>query len=381
MQDEMKVRRYFWCGVRFLAATFVIFVAAYSVCISISWYQYGRVQQPPHADGTDALLDSFIPTFDVARRQHVRVAAPTETTFSAACEMNLQQSTIFRVIVRVRALVLGSGPEKLKSRSLGLVDQAKAWGWGELAENPGREIVFAAVTQPWAPAPVFRSLARDEFASFQEPGFVKIVWMLRVDPIDRGNSILSTETRVATADPVSHAKFRRYWSWASPGMFLIRWTALRTARDEAEQRVRAASSKGEGNAMIRILTIIAAIVLVVHGLIHLLGTAVYARHAQIKGLSYKTALLSGHWDLGSPGIAVFGWMWVLPAVGFIAAAVALLAGWAWWNSVLTGVTLVSLALTILDWSNAFRGAVIDAAILMLILAAPRIGPWFSGFGS
>jgi len=245
MHDEMKVQRYFWRGVRFLAAAVVIFVAAYAVCIGVTWYQYGRVQHSPHAESADALLDSFIPAFDVARRQHVRVAAPTETTFSAACEMNLQQSTIFRAIVRTRALVLGSEPEKEKSRPLGLVDQAKAWGWRELAEDPGREIVFGAVTQPWAPTPVFRSLAHGEFAKFQEPGFVKIVWMLRVDPIDKGNSILSTETRVATADPASHAKFRRYWSWASPGMFLIRWTSLRAARDEAERRVRSTSSKVE----------------------------------------------------------------------------------------------------------------------------------------
>jgi hypothetical protein len=65
--------------------------------------------------------------------------------------MNLQQSTIFRAIVRTRALVLGSEPEKEKARPLGLVDQAKAWGWGELAEDPGRDIVFGAATQPWAP--------------------------------------------------------------------------------------------------------------------------------------------------------------------------------------------------------------------------------------
>jgi len=69
MHDEMKVQRYFWRGVRFLAAAVVIFVAAYTACIGVTWYQYGRVWQPPHADSTDALLDSFIPAFDVARRQ------------------------------------------------------------------------------------------------------------------------------------------------------------------------------------------------------------------------------------------------------------------------------------------------------------------------
>jgi len=54
-------------------------------------------------------------------------------------------------------------------------------------------------------------------------------------------------------------------------------------------------------SMIRIATFSAAFVLVVHGLIHLMGTAVYARHAEFKGLSYKTTLLSGHWELREGG--------------------------------------------------------------------------------
>jgi uncharacterized membrane protein YphA (DoxX/SURF4 family) len=160
-------------------------------------------------------------------------------------------------------------------------------------------------------------------------------------------------------------------------MFLIRWVSLRAARDEAERRVRGAAANGEENTVARILRIVAAIVLIVHGLIHFMGTAVYARRAEIKGLSYKTTLLSGHWDLGRAGISVYGWLWVLPAMGFVVAAVALLAGWAWWNSVLVAVTLAALVLTALDWSNAFRGALVDLAILALIFFRSRIAPWFS----
>lgn len=129
--------------------------------------------------------------------------------------------------------------------------------------------------------------------------------------------------------------------------------------------------------MTRILTIIAAIVLTVHGLIHLMGIAVYARHAEIKGLTYKTSLLAGHWDVGEAGIRVYGWLWALPVIGFVLAAVALLAGWAWWNPLLIGATLASLVLIVLDWSNAFRGAIVDVAILGLILAGSRLAPWFS----
>jgi len=36
----------------------------------------------------------------------------------------------------------------------------------------------------------------------------------------------------------------------------------------------------------------AAFLLIMHALIHRIGTAVYVWHAQIKGLSYKTTLLS-----------------------------------------------------------------------------------------
>ncbi len=112
--------------------------------------------------------------------------------------------------------------------------------------------------------------------------------------------------------------------------------------------------------MPRIVTVLVAVIVMVHGLIHLMGTAVYARHAQIKGLTYKTALLNGRWDLGEEGIRIFSALWVLPAIGFVAAALALLAGWVWWKPVLVGVTLLSLVLTALDWSNAFMGPLLTS---------------------
>lgn len=374
----MNVKRYIRWTVRCFVVAFVLVPAAYASYVCVTWYRYGHVRHTVSAGSRDPLLDSFIPAYDVAGRQYVRVSAPAQTTFAAGCDMNLQQSVMVRAIFRTRTLVLGSeSSERETPHPLDLVEQAKAWGWGMLAEDPGREIVFGAVTQPWAANPVFRALPPGEFAEFKEPGYVKIVWMLRVDPVDGAKSMASTETRVTTTDPVSRAKFRRYWSWASPGMFLIRSVSLRAARDEAERQMRGAAANGEGNSVRRILTIIAAIVLIVHGLIHLMGTAVYARHAEIEGLDYKTTLLSGYWDLGRAGIRVYGWLWVLPAVGFVAAAVALLAGWAWLNPVLVAVTFVSLALTVLDWSNAFRGAVVDVVILMLILVGSRTAPWFS----
>ena len=128
--------------------------------------------------------------------------------------------------------------------------------------------------------------------------------------------------------------------------------------------------------MSKTLIIIASLVLVLHGLIHLMGTAVYMKLAIIKGLPYKTTLLGGGRDLGEGGTRVFGVLWAMAAIGFIGSAVALLAGWGWWLFVLVGVTLFSLLLTALDWSNTYAGAIINIAILALLWLWPRIASWF-----
>jgi hypothetical protein len=60
----------------------------------------------------------------------------------------------------------------------------------------------------WEATVVFRGLAPDEFTAFHEPGYVKIVWTLRADPVGSCESIFRTETRVATTDPTARKRFR-----------------------------------------------------------------------------------------------------------------------------------------------------------------------------
>ena len=74
--------------------------------------------------------------------------------------------------------------------------------------------------------------------------------------------------------------------------------------------------------MSSILRVVASAVLCLHGLVHLLGTAVYFRLAEVPEFPYKTTLLGGRWDLGAAGIRVFGLLWAGTAIGFGIAAVA-----------------------------------------------------------
>jgi hypothetical protein len=81
---------------------------------------------------------------------------------AAACETDLLRSTIMLGVIKVRKLFLSSRLERTLLAQ-GLRAQVKALRSGVLAEVPGREIVFDAVTQPWLANVVFRALPADEF--------------------------------------------------------------------------------------------------------------------------------------------------------------------------------------------------------------------------
>jgi hypothetical protein len=124
--------------------------------------------------------------------------------------------------------------------------------------------------------------------------------------------------------------------------------------------------------MTKSILIIAALVLVLHGLVHLMGTAAYMKITEVQGLPYKTTLLAGRWELGERGIALYGLLWAVAAFGFIVAALAFWSGWGWWSVGLVGVTIFSLLLTALDWQVAYAGVVINLVILALVWLRPLL---------
>jgi hypothetical protein len=222
-------------SVRWLVRGIGVGGVSYAAFVGTTWWRYGRIGSVSKSENTDPVLDSFIPEYDVVERHYTRVAAPAEITFSAAMDMDLRRSTIIRSIFWAREIALG-GTDRKPGKQQPLVKQALEDGWGLLAEIPDREIVVGAVTRAWLADVVFRALPPGEFASFNEPGYVKIVWTLRADPISDSESVFRTETRVATTDRSARRMFRRYWSFVSPGVILIRRLSLGLVKREAERR-------------------------------------------------------------------------------------------------------------------------------------------------
>ena len=223
-----------------LARTLAVIAAgtagAYGAYAVAAWYRYGR-PAPAGPNDRDDLLDAFIPAPEVVERHAVRVAAPASAALAAACATDPGAAVVVRALFAARARLLGAR-EAAPPRPAGLIAQLRGYGWGVLAERPDSEIVLGTVTRPWQADVVFRGVPPAEFAGFDEPGYVKIAFSLRADPLGPTASRLRTETRVTTTDPRSRRLFRRYWAAFSAGIQVIRRLLLAAARREAERRAR-----------------------------------------------------------------------------------------------------------------------------------------------
>ncbi|HEY8257428.1 MAG TPA: hypothetical protein VIG08_07210 [Gemmatimonadales bacterium] len=200
--------------------------------VATQWAGYGRRRRRPPKD---PLLDRFMPTYEVAERHETMVRAPAACTFAVARELDLRESSLIRAIFATRELIMRSS-ESGQSDNEPFLTQVLRLGWAVLAEEPDRQIVLGAVTRPWEGDVKFRGLQPDEFVKFCDPGYAKIVWTIAVEPRGPTGSVFRTETRVATTDPKSRERFRRYWAVFSAGIILIRRETLRLVKREAEQR-------------------------------------------------------------------------------------------------------------------------------------------------
>lgn len=233
-------------GSRWLAAGIGLAAVTYAAYVGIAWSRYGDAARPSPEEH-DALLDRFMPVYDVVERHRIRIAAPAAVTLASAREMDLQGSGLVRTIIRARETILGATPDN-RPRPRGLLAEMQSLGWGVLADVPGREVVVGAVTRPWEANVTFRALPPHHFATFSEPGYVKIAWTLRAEPISPTESLFRTETRAIATDPTARAKFRRYWSFLSPGIIVIRLAILRPLKIEAERRYGEGSAHSRGDA-------------------------------------------------------------------------------------------------------------------------------------
>jgi len=121
------------------------------------------------------------------------------------------------------------------------------------------------------------------------------------------------------------------------------------------------------------LRVILALLLLLHGLVHVLGFVVPWRLASVETMPYTTTLLAGSLNVGASGIRVVGALWLLAAVGLVIAGVGVLTAQSWWAPLALVVVLCSLMLTILGWPASYFGVLVNVALLAYLILGRYIG--------
>lgn len=187
-------------------------------------------------------LNYFLPSHEFHEIHAVTVNAPPERVFTALKELTIADlSPLIFLLLDIRNL-----PARLLKKSAPgsfqdgpFLEQLYKGGFIPLAEEPGCEIVFGFVGQPWKLTGGEEPEVPDAnaFLAFDDPAFAKVGANLAVSALADGRTRCSTETRIHVPDPATRRKFAYYWRIISMGSAFIRvlwlWAIKRKAENSA----------------------------------------------------------------------------------------------------------------------------------------------------
>ncbi|RJR42975.1 MAG: hypothetical protein C4567_06455 [Deltaproteobacteria bacterium] len=173
------------------------------------------------------LIDQLLPNFDIQARYQIDIDAPVERAYAVARHHDMRDSFIIRWLCRLRGL---------PKSSLTFEGMFKL-GFVQLADKPSQEIVFGLVGRFWTPSPQILRIQADDFLTFNQPGFAKVVGNIAFMPRSDAMGVrVSTETRVRCFGNSSRRAFRLYWLLIAPFSGIIRKEWLRLIKHRAEAR-------------------------------------------------------------------------------------------------------------------------------------------------
>ena len=121
------------------------------------------------------------------------------------------------------------------------------------------------------------------------------------------------------------------------------------------------------------------IFMVLHGLVHLLYFGHGLRYFELADLAWPDGSWAFSRLLGQDAARwLAGGACVLAALGFVAGGVAVLFGWAWWQTVIVWAAAFSAAIWILFWNGTLQQLAEQGLIAILINAGILVA--VLGFG-
>jgi hypothetical protein len=191
-----------------------------------------------------SLLDEWMPSYDVAARYRIRIAADPREVYSTLLTTDLSRPWLVRGLMGVRLLPgLFRSPRRTWHRLAGGANHRASLsdlGGSEftlLEQRPPDEIVLGITGKFWTLAATIVAVPVERFRDPLAPGLAQGAWNFEIRGAG-GGSELTTETRVRCADDETRRHFTRYWRIVAPGSALIRHAILGQVRREAEAGAR-----------------------------------------------------------------------------------------------------------------------------------------------
>lgn len=177
------------------------------------------------------LLDRVIPTPALVELDGVDLAVPPAVAWEHLRHGDLGESALVRTLFALRTLPervggrASAGPPALRIDDMS--SSVERPGFQVLADDGRSEVVVGAIGKVWhLQIPFVHVPGAEQFRGFAEPGFVKVAWALRVEPLGESDSHVSLEVRVDATAPDAWARFRRYFALIGPGSHFIRRSLL-----------------------------------------------------------------------------------------------------------------------------------------------------------
>jgi hypothetical protein len=174
-------------------------------------------------------LEQIIPAPGLLEINGVDLALPIEQAWEIVRHGDLARSRLVHALFAIRTLPdhLRDQHEPLRLRIDDLVSSAERPGFQLLVDDPPHELVVGAIGKVWKPEIEFlHAPTADAFAAFNEPGFVKVAWALRLRPLGEHATRVAFELRVAATDDAAWKKFRAYWRIIGVASHFIRRSLL-----------------------------------------------------------------------------------------------------------------------------------------------------------
>lgn len=194
------------------------------------------------------MLEQLIPVPRKVESDSVDLAAPPDLVWAYVRHADLGDSPLTRALFALRTLP-SAHDAAAPATTHQLHSSSTHPGFQLLGEDPGRELTVGAIGRVWQLDIPFEHVeGADACVRFARPGWIKVAWSIRLEPLGQAATRLRFELRVDATDEVAWRLFARYWLLIGPASHFLRTMLLRRLRQHfgsLEEREEARALAGD----------------------------------------------------------------------------------------------------------------------------------------